>query len=199
MRSLVFLFTFLPLACFSQGTVIFSNDSTVLSSPPDRLIRVGFGIPWPFGTNNGPLVGTNFMVQLYYGASTASEASLIAVSEAPAHMTASTSSSPGVWVGGGTRTLTGFPFGSGTAVLQVRLWDINFGATYEQAFANAQGLVGRSVPFLYTIPQSTDPSSAFAMVGFTAFTITLIPEPAPLALAGLSAVALVVFRRRRSS
>src|SRR5580765_2780940 len=79
---------------FGQGTVRFSNVSADLSSPPDRLVRVGLGFSNPFGTNNAPLVnfGTaSYRAQLYYGASTATEGrSLVAVSTAPALFRAST-------------------------------------------------------------------------------------------------------------
>jgi hypothetical protein len=70
-----------------QGTVRFSNVSADLSSPPDRLIRFAPGTSNPFGTNNAPFVNygtTSFRAQLYYGASTATEGSLVAVSTAPA-------------------------------------------------------------------------------------------------------------------
>src|SRR2546428_356761 len=86
----------------AQGTVIFANDSNILDSPPDRLIRFASAdTPGnPFGTNNAPAVGTNFLVQLYYGASTATETSLVPVAHAPAHLRASTTFLPGVWTSG---------------------------------------------------------------------------------------------------
>src|SRR5437867_4450061 len=117
----------------AQGLVDFLNDSDALSSPPDRLIRfASANTPGnPFGTNNAPAVGTNLLVQLYYGASTASQSSLVPVSTAPAHLRASSTSQPGAWAGGGSRTLEGFPVGSGQVLLQVRVWDFLDGPTYE--------------------------------------------------------------------
>src|SRR5262245_10431863 len=113
-----------------QGTVFFANDSTTLSFPPDRLIR------YSTCGDDPPAVGTNWLVQLYYGASTASENQLVAVSSAPARLRASTTTIPGVWSGGGFRTLDGFPFGFGYVKLQVRIWDVSCGGTWEQSFGN---------------------------------------------------------------
>jgi len=158
---------------FGQGTVDFRNDTAVLTSPPDRLIRFFLGSdPYnPYGWDNAPAVGTNFMVQLYYGASTASQNTLVAVTNSPATLRGSTSSQAGTWRLGGLRTLSGFGFGS-LVQLQVRLWDINFGATYEQALQSGVGLVAGSQPFLYTIPQSPSSSSQeFLMSNFQGFKI----------------------------
>ena len=101
----------LATCAFGQGTVRFSNVSADLSSPPDRLVRFAPGTANPYGTNNAPLVnfGTaSFRAQLYYGASTATEGSLLAVSTAPSAFRASTTTAePGTWAPG-NRTLTGF-------------------------------------------------------------------------------------------
>lgn len=184
------------VAAFAQGTVNFLNDSVTLSSPPDRLIRFGPGVPLA-GT---PAFGTNIQVQLYYGASTALEGSLIAVSTAPARLRASTSLAIGTWSSGGFRTLSGFDFGAGTVNLQVRVWDINDGATWELARQNpaAAGLYGQSEIFQYLIPASSGaPGGDFAMKGFSTFNIIPVPEPSSFALAGLGAAALLIFRRRK--
>jgi len=103
------------LAASAQGTVTFANDSGALTSPPDRLVRFASastpGNVW--GTNGSPAVGTNFQAQLYYGASTASDGSLIPVTSAPARLRGSTTTIPGTWSAGGSRTFAGFDFGSG--------------------------------------------------------------------------------------
>lgn len=182
---------------FAQGTVNFLNDSVTLSSPPDRLIRFG---PNQGALSNTPAFGTNVQVQLYYGASTAPEGSLIPVTSAPARLRASTSAAIGTWSAGGFRTLTGFDFGAGTVNLQVRVWDLAFGATYELAIQNPlnTGLVGKSALFQYLIPASSGaPGGDFAMKTFSVFTVDAIPEPSTFALAGLGAAALLIFRRRK--
>jgi hypothetical protein len=176
---------------FGQGTVFFANDSATLTSPPDRLIR--------FETSNLPAVGTNIQVQLYVGAAGANSSSLTPIAAAPGRLRASTTTIPGVWSGGGDRTLTGFNFGQ-AVTLQVRAWDIAFGSTYEAALANPAnaGLIGASSTFAYQIPATpSNPVGDFFMVNFTGFTVAAIPEPSTFALAGLGAAALLIFRRRK--
>src|SRR5438046_373653 len=93
------------MTAFSQGTVFFANDSVSLPSPPDRLIRFSLFSPPtanPYGTNLAPAVGTNYQVQLYFGASTAAESSLTPVTATPARLRPTTTSSPGVWANQGS-------------------------------------------------------------------------------------------------
>jgi len=184
------------IAAFAQGTVNFDNGTATLSSPPDRMVRFLLATTPgnPYGSNNAIGVGTNFQVQLYYGSSTAAEGSLTPVPvDAPATLRASTSTTLG-WRLGGTRTLVGFVAGD-TVELQVRVWDIAFGSTYEAAGAN--GTQGKSAIFLYTIPTGNPAPSAFSMANFTGFTINAVPEPASFAMVGLGAAALLIFRRRK--
>ena len=158
----------------SQGMVNFSNDPSVLSGPFDRLVRFsgssaacGHNI---FGTNNAPVVGTNLVAQLYYGSTNGSQ--LIPVTNAPARFRPSTTSIPGTWEGG-MRFLPGFNYGD-TVVLNVRVWDSNFGPTYETSL----GLRDASSFFYYQIPASPDaPLSSFSMVGFQGFFINSFSIP----------------------
>ncbi len=188
---------------FGQGTVRFSNDTSDVASPPDRFVRYD---STAFMVNPAYTTGTRVFsngtaglrAQLYFGASTASESSLVAVSTAPSTFKASTSSNVGTWFSGG-RTLDGFA--SGTVNLQVRVWDINLASSYEAATAlgaGYTGLIGRSLIFQYAIP--TDPLAplpSYNMQNFQSFTIGVVPEPSTIALAGLGAVALLIFRRRK--
>ena len=164
------------------------------------MVRFGPGVynGNPYGTNNAPLVNSgtiSFRAQLYYGASTASESSLVAVSTAPALFRASTTTAePGTWAPG-NRTLGGFLPGD-TVRLQVRVWDFQYASSWDAAEAsgNYAGLIGESLIFQYTIP--TDPlapPSAFVMAGFT----TEVPEPSVFALIGLGLAALVIRRRKK--
>jgi hypothetical protein len=180
----------------AQGTVNFSNLSTARITAADRLVRfdpvtVGTSVPNPFGTNNAPVVGTNFVAQLFYGASTASESSLVPVSSAPATFRSSTSPNPGTWFGG-QRTLGGFGGGDlETMNLQVRVWDITYASSWDEYLSHPQGLAGKSSVFSYTIigtaPFATD------MQNFEGFSIS-IPEPLPLWL--IAAILVLSIRRR---
>jgi uncharacterized protein (TIGR03382 family) len=203
------------VSSFGQGTVNFSNLSTALSSPPDRLIRFG---PWfppapPAGTPASTNLYPGLVAQLFYGASTASASSLVAVSSAPGSLRASTSASVGTWFGNGSRTLTGFNPGD-TVNLQVRVWDIRYGTDYNTVasgilndgvfcltYSGAIGnWYGTSAVFQYTIPTNPTPApSEFNMNNFVGFTLNptgFCPEPSAFALAGLGA-ALLLFRRRK--
>jgi hypothetical protein len=192
------LMQWIVMAALGQAGVNFRNDSFFLSSPPDRLIRFGQGTGELAGT---PAFGTNYQVQLYYGASTASEGSLISVTNAPARLRSETTSLPGTWFLGGFRYLLGFDSQSGTVNLQVRVWDIDWGLTYEAALANPSydGLYGKSEVFQYLIPLTfTAPPDDFLMANFAGFDIDVIPEPSSFALLALGA-AILLRRRYRSA
>jgi hypothetical protein len=167
----------------AQGIVTFAN-SVNFNTPADRLVR---------DISGAPLIGTNFLAQLYYGASDAPASSLQPVSFAPATFRVSTTGLPGTWMGG-NRTLAGFVVPQ-TVNLQVRVWDGNFAQTYEEAeslgFGGTQH--GVSTVFSYLIPIPPEPSSEFYIENFRGF--TLVPEPSLALLAAIGIVALH-FRRR---
>jgi hypothetical protein len=190
------------LGAFAQGTVTFLNDTVTLGTSQDRFIRFGATSPNPGGLASG----TNIQVQLYYGVSGAAEGALIPLSAGPARLRVSTSSAVGTWQGGSRTFQTAGPGASLT--LQIRVWDINFGSTYEEAALNVNntGLIGKSGLFGYIVPQPTDPASAFVMANWQSQTvggvtggvvINQVPEPATFALAGLGAAAVLIFRRRK--
>jgi hypothetical protein len=164
---------------FSQGTVNFRNDSFTLAPPPDRAIRFGPNAERLLGIPAGtPAYGTNLFVQLYYGASTATEESLIAVTNQPATLRSQTAGD-GTWTRGGFRTLQNAPEGT-TVQMQVRVWDSAFGSTYEQAllFPTNTGFRGKSDVFLYTVPHGElgPHPSTYTMTNFTGLIID-IPGP----------------------
>ena len=127
------------------------------------------------------------------------EGSFIPLSAGPANLRQSTSASAGFWINGGARTFQSANVGD-TLNLQVRLWDINFGATFEAARANPayRSSIGVSALFLFTVVANTDAANQ-RMFNFQGFSLTFVPVPEPsmFALAGLGAAALVIFRRRK--
>ena len=134
----------------AQGTVSFNNGVT-FKAGGDRLVRDAAG---------APLVGTQFVAQLYYGPS---PDDLRPVTNAPARFRVPTTTAPGTW-SGGTRTVPGYGAGN-TLWLQVRVWNYALFPTYEDAVAGG-GVHAQSCPFTYTIPGSGAAPSEFFMENF---------------------------------
>jgi MYXO-CTERM domain-containing protein len=88
------------------------------------------------------------------------------------------------------------PWG-GWAWLQVKVWDVQFGATYEQAAAIGQGGYGQSLLFY---AQGGDPASLQLpkqLLGLKSFSVLQpVSEPAGWALLALGLGGLVWHRRR---
>lgn len=98
---------------------------------------------------------------------------------------------------GGVKTVTGWT--AGPIVAQVRVWDTAFGS-YETAKTAPGAHWGESV--LFVITPTLSPTAAPNLVGLgnpATYTLTYnpVPEPSSMALAGLGAAALLVFRRRK--
>ena len=150
------------VAAFAQGTVSFNNNGLLAGNPPSILV---------LNIDGSPLVGTNWLAQLYYGAPGSPESSFIPVNDAPAHFRLPTTSLPGTWANGGTRTLVGFGDGA-LVVLQVRVWDGSLFPSYETAFA-AGGITGKSILFNYRIcvQGACLPPTASQMYNFQGFTL----------------------------
>jgi hypothetical protein len=176
---------FLPVAAWPQALVDFANHR-MFETPADRLVR---------DISGAPLVGQNYLAQLYYGAEGASQSSLSPVTAAPATFRASTTDLPGTWIGG-ERRLSGFSIGD-FVVLQVRVWDGTVAPSYETAEAlNFLGTQhGVSEPFTYRVPSLSQPSWLFYIENFRGF--TLVPEPSIVALAVLGIGGVLLLKRRR--
>ena len=185
MRKLIALFavTVVAASAFAQGTVNFNNRLT-FATTGDRLVYADQA-----GTI--PLVGTDWVAQLYYGSQGTVEGSLVAVGASPATFRVATTTSPGTW-SGGTRTLDTIPIG-GTATLQVRVWNLASFPTYDAAYAAGQ--YGVSGLFDYTVPAAGSLPSAFYMEGLTTFNV--VPEPSTIALGALGLAGLLFLRRRK--
>lgn len=202
------------LVAYGQGTINFNNaTSTYGAATPSHLIS--FGTTASLVNSSlvaGGLVGNNsygvdlsaLRAQLYYGSTTATSiGSLTAVTSAAGTFRVSTSLNVGSWVGGGIRTLVGFDVGA-TVNAAVIVWDSTKYADGLAAFNAANstglwdGLYGTSGIFTYTVPAAGSLPSAYFMSNQGAFTIGgAVPEPSTMALAGLGAAALLIFRRRK--
>jgi len=140
--------------------------------------------------------GTAYSVALYAGAAGASEATLLQMGNAATFL----SSTAAGTFGGGNRTITGLDADGGIATIQVRAWETADGATWELAFANPNGNVGKSAVFtIDTEPVgSTTPAPTVGLQpGFGGFAITPVPEPSTIALGLVGVGALLMLRRRK--
>jgi hypothetical protein len=170
---------------YADGFVTFRND-VAFQTPADRLVRDISGLP---------LVGTNYLAQLYYGVQDAEPSSLDPVAYPPARFRDPTHARPGTWAGG-DRILWGF-FEVETVTLQVRVWDGTVAGSYEEAallnFLGTQH--GVSEPFTFFIPVVGPPVEFWFIENFRGF--TLVPEPSLALLAMIGIVSLYFSRRRR--
>jgi hypothetical protein len=172
--------SFLPVQ--ADGVVTFANH-VAFNTPGDRLVR---------DTDGVPLVGTNYLAQLYYGPADASPSSLNPVTFAPSRFRLATTTLPGTWLPG-TRTLSGF-FPGDRVTLQVRVWDGMVAPTYEGAAAiNFSGTQhGVSETFAYWVPVLGGEPDSY-IEEFRGF--TLVPEPSITLLGMIGIVGLCFWRR----
>lgn len=196
MKKYILILTLLGtlVGAHGQGVLNFANYPWILFAPPDRLVRFAPGVPNSFGTNNAPLVGTNYFAQLYLGAPTSDESSLTPVGGSLTTFWPQTASASllGTWQG---RSLNFGQYNPGDVVkLQVRVWDSTFADTYEAAGVN--GIQGKSIAFLFGFEFPVGAPNQGAMINFQAFTVSYVPEPSSQVLAGLGATLLLLLRRR---
>jgi len=109
----------------------------------------------------------------------------------------------GRFSGGNGVTVNGWGAGV-TLSYAVVGWSSSLGATFNNAWltkAPTGGLFGESAIATGSAgggPQALPPLQPFGGTGIpTGFTLTSVPEPSSMALAGLGAAALLIFRRRK--
>jgi hypothetical protein len=175
---------------FAQGTVTFQNSVLFLTPDPSGLGRLVLDAPGGVG-----LGGSQYVAELYYGSSAGSLSPLTA---SISRFRATSSPSKGKWLASGINApndyvpLPGIDFG-GNAFLQVKVWDLTAGATYETA---GSGKTGASQVFAYTVPAAGDTTAShFFMEGMQGF--ALVPEPSAIALGVLGVAGLLLIRRRK--
>jgi len=181
------------------GLVSFQNTESGKSGVTGHLIT-NFN-----GTTRTPLIGTQYMAELYYLDTTSS--SLVAIPSTISPFKASTTSAPGTWNGpaanvalpAGYGGVDYFDDGTGETgdfyptTLAVRIWDSTTGATWENAAtrtatANFVYIQHFSVPTAPTDTQMLTQGQA---------TITTVPEPSAIALSILGVAGLLLIRRRK--
>jgi hypothetical protein len=165
-KRIAFVIVLVASVAASAQTVSFRN-SELYTTPADRRV---------YDVQGRPLVGANYLAQLYYGPYGTGPASLTPhTALARFRNIPTTDSFAGTWVGG-VRTLSGM--GPGQMVtLQVRVWDERFGSTFEQAVVNpaSSNQYGVSCPFWYTI--CTPGHCPMTIENFRSFSLVTNPPP----------------------
>lgn len=149
-------------------TVRFSQAG--LPTPPDRLVR---------DVNGTPLAGTNYVAQLYVGGGMPD--SFLPITAEPARFRSPNTTMPGTWQDGGPRQIT--PPQPEPIVLQVRVWDLLAGSTYEEASQSTTGAqYGKSEAFIFEPCPSPPRSGCDWMYNFRGFTLVTNPPPNTLVI-----------------
>ena len=154
LRLKILVCTLAVVSAYGQQVASLQFCNGCLPSPPDRLVR---------DVNGNPLVGTNYVAQLYSGAS---PNSLNPTTAMPSRFRAPGTGGEGTWLSRMVNVvgLTGQPI-----YLQVAVWDTSVAATYNEAAASSTGQYGKSAAFGYT-PCSTPPTAGCdLMLGFLGF------------------------------
>jgi len=174
---------------FAQGTIAFDNQ---------------FNVNLTAGATNsggvfkqGALDGSDFNVALY-GGSSAANMTLIAtlLQSAGQVLSGNTIGAPGLWLdnSGAEYPVAGVP-ALGTGFFQVQAWEGSFN-DYASAVAGG-AFAGQSSVFQNATGGGA--VSAPDLTGLPSFTLTasVVPEPTTLALCGLGAASLLLFRRKK--
>lgn len=205
----------MAVASFGQGSVTFQNSTATAGWPAtvDRNVKFGataavFNPLLVAGAN----VSSNYAgvdlsslrAALYYAPGTVADSAWQTVNTlalpttggALATFKQSTSATAGSWFGG-ARTMAGVASQAGAASLMVLVWDSSRSSDPFSVEALG-GLWGRSAVFSYSTPAGSTPAPAeFLPLNLASFTIGVVPEPSSMALAGLGAASLLLFRRRK--
>jgi hypothetical protein len=179
----------------AQGRIAFANNSQ------SRLFvqsdSINGGTPVILGTASTALFGigpASVEIRLFAGLTSSSLQPVLIGTAANQEFVLNTSSTlgaaQGTFAGGGNLALAGFD-GSAPVFLQFTATQINGGAY-------------RGVSPIIQVSLATGAAPSTAVFGATAtastwngLTLTPVPEPSSMALAGLGAAALVLFRRRK--
>jgi hypothetical protein len=147
------------------------------------------------------LAGADWRAEIYGGAVSQSLVPLIDINSHYARVIVPLYQ-PGVFLSGrsGVSVLAVPPHG--WAWLQMKVWDVRLGATFEEAVARGMGGYGQSALFYAQggNPNEPLPTPPGALIGLQSFSVLpVIPEPSMCLLLGGGLAGLWLARRRRSS
>jgi hypothetical protein len=221
MRKLLFasIFVSSALSVLAQGIVQFQNRDTLNGiNSPIYIFAVGSNGILANGTDTGLRAallggppGTPFAVipnsrTNYYNASwSMGGLSMLANPSTGATWTTFRTGTAAGYVGVGSdvaRVLPGIDYGGNLAEVQVVAWTGGYNTwaeAYAAAYAGAYLFLGASNPLIVSTPASATDMNLTRLVGLESFSLipSFIPEPSTFALAGLSAAATMIFRRRK--
>jgi hypothetical protein len=177
---------FACIACaeaWGQGILNFANAAPGLNAPI-------YSNPWPHGGIER-CSGPYWVADLYFGPEGTTEQWLLTPLGQPA--TFLTEARAGYFIGG-ARTIPGI-YGGSVAVLQVRVWNLQAGATWEQAMSSP--FIGYAVGWssLFNVTLAALPNPPPNLTGLESFGALWIPEPAAGALV-LAGGLVFAFRKR---
>jgi PEP-CTERM motif len=173
-----------PSESVGQGLVVFRNFG---EPPMGRIFD---------GRTGDPLQGTNWLAELYWAAGPDRPADSLAPVGAP--LTFRTDGAAGFLDNGhdpdhGLRILPGTQEGD-PITLQVRAWNAVAGASYEEALADPNGVVGESTAGNSEAGSMENPT---ILVGFFPFSVEPVPEPSAPAMLAIGLTLFAALRRRR--
>jgi len=190
------------VSVYGQGSFIFDNLSQSNGVVPVSITANPAGAH-PGEGAAGAFIGSSYTASLFYETGTVgSQAAFDAGSPilfpgADTAFIGTTGGSPttdgaGLF-GGGIQTLPGV---TGTISVEVRAWWNGNGVTsYAQSLAGGYN-VGESIPV--SVVLATGAAQPQALEGLQSFTVVgVVPEPTTLALCGLGAASLLLFRRKK--
>lgn len=185
----VLCFAAFATGAFAQGQVTMFNTTSTLISSGGAVIPAGVPGSYYFGLLSAPLGVTDLSQFTFTG------------------VYGTNLTQAGVVFGGANRVATGWDIGADRNYY-IAGWSADNGPTWQAAWLTglpANGFFGRSA-IAHGVAGGAPPSGGFipALNLFggapsltTGFNLTPVPEPTTMALAGLGAAALLIFRRRK--
>jgi len=169
-------------AAFAQGTVTFNTVN---------LANTTLGQTFLPGGTTGP--GATYVGQLYWSDSSAG--SYVAAGTPQTFSAANPQ-----YIADGSVSVPAHD-GGATVWFQMRVWNSAAGASYEAALGSqalvAYGTTAVKSRVLGGLDSDGNPFAPASFNTFANLTLTPVPEPSTIALAGLGAAALMIFRRRK--
>jgi len=210
----ILLTTALVAACsvsaFAQGTVLFQNNGSgykalVYGGEPgnptaSKTGNTAAGLPAGSQTYGGALVGAGYRAQLFVAPGTVTDPTSSSFLTVSTINTFRTGGAAGV-LGTLQVTVNGLAADAPQISMYYAAWDNSSGLYSDWSSARPAwqaGLIAAGFsPILTGGPAGGGANGAFTPVGIQSFNVYMVPEPATMALAGLGAAAVLIFRRRK--